>query len=359
MTLVVSNEAGQDSITFNDFVTIFETEIPNINISNTDICAGETVEIIAEGQNIESWLWQGNDISFDTPQAVSVSPTENETYILTTTDENGCISENTIDITVLELPTFELISENENLQICLNDDIVLMATNAAADYTYMWNGENLSSENGESITATPITSGIYEVIATDENGCEVSQSVEVLVNNPSVSILAESMVCLETEFSLTAIGEGFGTLTYEWTGEGLQQTTGETITAIISSFSNPFEMYGVTVTDEIGCQVSQIVEVLASVCDGIGEEESLKNEINIYPNPAENQLFVELKNEKNEPIDMRLYNVLGEMIYEKMVKNNLQDGVFTLDISQIPSGTYFLQIGKDASFVTKKMIISQ
>ena len=359
VTLVVSNEAGQDSITFNDFVTIFETEIPNINISNTDICAGETVEIIAEGQNIESWLWQGNDISFDTPQAVSVSPTENETYILTTTDENGCISENTIDITVLELPTFELISENENLQICLNDDIVLMATNAAADYTYMWNGENLSSENGESITATPITSGIYEVIATDENGCEVSQSVEVLVNNPSVSILAESMVCLETEFSLTAIGEGFGTLTYEWTGEGLQQTTGETITAIISSFSNPFEMYGVTVTDEIGCQVSQIVEVLASVCDGIGEEESLKNEINIYPNPAENQLFVELKNEKNEPIDMRLYNVLGEMIYEKMAKNNLQNDVFTLDISQIPSGTYFLQIGKDASFVTKKMIISQ
>jgi hypothetical protein len=176
---------------------------------------------------------------------------------------------------------------------------------------------------------------------------------------PSVSILAESMVCLETAFALTAVGEGFGTLTYEWTGEGLQQTEGETVTAIISELSDAFQIYEVTITDEYGCQVSQTVEVLAAVCDGIEEEESLKNKINIYPNPAENQLFVELKNEKNEPIDMRLYNVLGEMVYEKMAEANLQNGIFTLDISQIPNGTYFLQIGKTSSFVTQKIVVSQ
>ena len=359
VTFVVSNEAGQDSITLSDFVTVFETEMPTINISNTEICAGETVEIIAEGQNIDSWLWQGNDISFDTPQAVSVSPTENETYILTTTDENGCISENTIDILVNETPNFELVAENENLQICLGDDIVLAVTNAVANYTYMWNGENLSNENGETTTAMPTENGIYEVIATDENGCQASQSIEISVNNPSVSILAAEVVCLDTEFSLTAIGEGTGTITYIWTGESLLQNEGETVTAVAENVFSNLQVYEVTMTDEAGCMASEIVEVLLEVCHGIAEEEVLQNAIAIYPNPAKNLLFVDLKNESKNVNAVRLYNVVGEKVYEKMYERVRREDILKIKIAEMPSGIYFVEIENDASFATKKIIINQ
>ena len=121
-----------------DFVTVFETEMPTINISNTEICAGETVEIIAEGQNIESWLWEGNGISFDTPQEISVSPTANETYILTTTDENGC----TFEENALIKSSF--VSKATSLP-CLSDDSGICFSdlnNEPGIHSARWAGKN-------------------------------------------------------------------------------------------------------------------------------------------------------------------------------------------------------------------------
>ncbi|MGB1205914.1 MAG: choice-of-anchor B family protein [Chitinophagales bacterium] len=356
VTLVVSNEAGQDSITLNEFVTIFETAQPTINVSSSEICVGETVTIIAENENIDSWLWEGNDISFDTPQAISVSPLENETYMLTTTDENGCISQNTIDIVVNQLPAFEIEAPNGSVEICLGDEITLIVNPNIpfSNYTYSWSGENLSHDDDIITVATPTTNGIYEVIATDENGCQASQSIEILVNSSSVSILAEEIVCAETVFSLTAIGEGTGTLTYTWAGESLLQNEGETVTALAENISWLEQSYQVTMIDETGCATTNYIEVTIEICDGIAEEKAAY-EIKVFPNPANEVLFVTLKNEENSRSIVRLYNILGKKVCEKTYQND----ILTLDISELPNGAYFLQIEKDSSFVTQKVIISQ
>lgn len=60
--------------------------------------------------------------------------------------------------------------------------------------------------------------------------------------------------------------------------------------------------------------------------------------INVYPNPNNGTLFVELKNQSNANIE--IHNSLGEVVY----KNNLSANTNALDISELKPGVYFCEI---------------
>ncbi len=81
---------------------------------------------------------------------------------------------------------------------------------------------------------------------------------------------------------------------------------------------------------------------------GINEIEN-KEEINIYPNPATNEITIETK----EKGIIKIYNVLGEMLIE--TKDTSTSSV-TIDVSGLAKGIYFMEIKTEKGIINKKII---
>ena len=69
-------------------------------------------------------------------------------------------------------------------------------------------------------------------------------------------------------------------------------------------------------------------------------------DVNIYPNPTTNYLFIE---GNENPISISIYNLLGvEVISTKNTDK--------VDVSELHSGMYFIEINNDNEVLTRKFI---
>ena len=83
---------------------------------------------------------------------------------------------------------------------------------------------------------------------------------------------------------------------------------------------------------------------------------SSNNELSIFPNPAENKLYINFNN-LSEPdnIEILVYSSLGELVKKTIYKGVLN---YELDITEINSGTYFIKIVKNnLNIKTEKLVI--
>ena len=70
--------------------------------------------------------------------------------------------------------------------------------------------------------------------------------------------------------------------------------------------------------------------------------------LSIYPNPAVNEIFIQLEaatNQNKTPI--RIYDMSGMVVYQTEVMRNQPNMLLRVDISQFARGTYVVQVGLD------------
>ena len=110
-----------------------------------------------------SYAWS----TTETTPSISVSPTMQTTYTVVATDSYGCISSDSVVVSVNQLPNVVLNSGNDTT-ICINDSISLTVTGA---YNYSWNvgtpNNNVSDQNLEAYWKLDNNSGM---IAYDTSG---------------------------------------------------------------------------------------------------------------------------------------------------------------------------------------------
>lgn len=79
-------------------------------------------------------------------------------------------------------------------------------------------------------------------------------------------------------------------------------------------------------------------------------------ELSIYPNPATDQLIVDLINPKrNEAVNIRITNVLGQTVSQENIEISAnQNKTVKYDISDLEKGVYFIEVkGTECKFVQK------
>ena len=74
----------------------------------------------------------------------------------------------------------------------------------------------------------------------------------------------------------------------------------------------------------------------------------------IYPNPAKDQLQFTFFKQMVEPLTCAIYNSSNKRMLQKKLDSNDLNQV--LDISNLPSGMYFLQVTSEKKQVSKKFI---
>lgn len=84
-----------------------------------------------------------------------------------------------------------------------------------------------------------------------------------------------------------------------------------------------------------------------------GVESTQLNEmnLNVYPNPASNEVNISTENADQ----LSIYNSVGQVVFtnNSLIKNE----IIKVDISNYPQGIYFVQIQKEGELKTKKLVI--
>lgn len=177
-------------------------------------------------------------------------------YIVTVTDENGCIALDSVEISE---PAQLIAGIDSTHQIrCFGDNDGAMrvaATGGTGDYAYSWN----STPEQTTALATGLVAGWYTVTVTDENGCVAIDSAEIIEPDPILTSIdsIHQITCFgDTDGAArVAVSGGTGALVYSW------NTVPEQTTALATGLSAG--LYIVTVTDENGCTVEDSVEIIA------------------------------------------------------------------------------------------------
>lgn len=78
--------------------------------------------------------------------------------------------------------------------------------------------------------------------------------------------------------------------------------------------------------------------------------------IQVFPNPNSGKFHFRWSSEKAEAIEIVLFDLTGQKIYE--TSSTATDGIFDnpVDISKVPSGIYFLRVKSEQGIVTRKVV---
>lgn len=80
-------------------------------------------------------------------------------------------------------------------------------------------------------------------------------------------------------------------------------------------------------------------------------------EVKVYPNPTNTDLHIRFTLPKEDEISIALYDMQGKMILEKMMGNNISgEHQETLDLKDLPQGTYICRINGKQNSITKQVI---
>jgi len=192
--------------------------------TSISFCQGDAVTINASSGFV-SYAWSG-------PQSgtgSSISPTSSGQYVVTAVDGIGCISSDTIDVTVNPNPVGIIVSSEGNSLCPGSSGTVLSLTQAFISYAW----DNGSNDPSISITQ----GGTYTVQVQDFNGCFGNSSISISQPNFTLTTTGSSFVCNGSTATLVASG---GT-SYNW-------STGETGSTIIVS-PNVTTTYSVIITN--------------------------------------------------------------------------------------------------------------
>jgi gliding motility-associated-like protein len=192
--------------------------------TSVSFCQGSFGTINASAGFV-SYAWTGPQ----TGSSPSLAPTVSGQYVVTAIDGIGCISTDTIDVTIHTNPVGIIVSSEGNLICPGSTGSTLSLTQTYA--SYLWG-------NGSSNPTIQITQGgTYVVQVTDFNGCLGNSSITISQPNFSLSTIGPATVCNGTAATLVATG---GT-SYVW-------STGESGATIVVSPTASTD-YQVTITN--------------------------------------------------------------------------------------------------------------
>ena len=222
--------------TDSDTIVLTVHDLPVVDLGDdVEICAIEDSVLFNAGHSTaQSWVWDHGR----TTQTIKAKNEGTETYRVVVTDENGCIGEDEVDLTVSPMPEVTI----RDSSVCIDADDVLFDVGADFDQ-YLWS-------NGDATrTSTISAAGDYSVTFTTLEGCEGTADFKLeRTALPTPDLGADQIICADAS-ALDFTPGVFAS--YLW-------NDGKTTPTLSTKVAGDYE---VEVTDDKGCKASDDVKL--------------------------------------------------------------------------------------------------
>ncbi len=296
-------------------------------------CTGN-VQAFGNGTPPMAYVWQPGN--YTTQNVTGLCAT---TYTVTMTDGAGCIATATATVNQNN-GVFAFASCSQAQCNQANGTAAVNATGGTPPYTFSWAPSGQTTQ-----TITGLVAGCYTVTVTDAGGCTVTASCCVTsVGGPAITTTnVNPSNCPNCTGSASAIASG-GTMpyTYMWAPSGGNNSNA---TGLCQG------VYTVCVTDANGCTACTNVTINCVV--GLNDE-PLEADVNLFPNPANDEISISLDQELSD-VSIVVYNVVGERISAHKF-SFINGKKFRMDIRSLSEGIYFVELRKGNMTIKKKFV---
>ncbi|MDP4267421.1 MAG: hypothetical protein Q8880_08300, partial [Bacteroidota bacterium] len=299
--VTVTGVAG--GCTASDEIVVSIKSFPSANAgSDQTICYGKSAKLTANGGNTYKWS-TGSSL-----QSITVYPYSTTTYKVTVNISVLCSAVSQVVVTVDN--NYIRANAGPDKTVCSG---VATTLTGSGGTSYSWS----SGQKTASINITPNKTTIYTLTAS-KGACSASDMAIVLVSSaPKVDAGLNRYVCKGKSATLTASGATF----YKWsTGSSLSYTT-------VSPYMTT--VYTVTGTNYYGCTSTDNVSVyILTFCKDNNDGNSINQitfngneniDLSLYPNPGTGYYKCEINTPVNNKVSVRIMNILGVKIMEKIL----------------------------------------
>ena len=236
VSLDITTSLGCSS-SINQTVYVAPIPIPNFNIGVPCLQQSVSFTDITTNPTAATWQWDFGNPNDPNDQSTQQNPTYTYntpgTYTVNLNIEStdGCVASSSQTLVVNNLS----LQVSGNTSICQGETATITAT---GNYTQiLWDG--IAGTDTQTFTQT----GQHTVVVTDDNGCSVSNTFDIIVNNAVLQLSGNTSICQGETATITATGNYTQIL---W--DGIAGTDTQTFTQT--------GQHTVVVTDDNGCSVS-------------------------------------------------------------------------------------------------------
>jgi hypothetical protein len=318
---------------------LYISDFAQVN-ADTSICAGNSIELLAEGG--DSYSWSPPDGLSDPDIANPIcTPEETTTYTVTVTNAIGCTD--TASFTVEVVPGVEAIA-GPDTTLCGPNQVFFFASGGD---TYFWTpSTGVSNVN----IANPIVfvTETTDYIVTVSNGtCSATDTVSVeIIPLPALVTNPDTTICQGVAMTLYASGAD----TYLWSPAASVPCT-DCSSMEVSPMTTT--SYTVTGYSADGCSATITFQVTVEICNGVDEVYNLIAAM--YPNPASTELSIRLAHNIQAEALFQLFDVQGKLIQEWTLLPGLT--TYSFDISQLPGGQYLFVLLLEDGKQTGRIVV--
>jgi hypothetical protein len=189
--------------------------------------------------------------------------------------------------------------------------------------TYTWIDGNTYTSSNNTATYT-LTNGA---------GCDSIVTLNLTINPIDVGVSL-------TDITISA--DNTSASSYQWINcFDNSVITGETNFSFTPTLNGD---YAVTITENVCSETSTCVTV-----SSVGINEVTLRNVNIYPNPVQNELFIELENGQITHID--ILDLSG-----KVIKSIMNNNAKSIDVSDLTQGIYILNVSTENGVSTNRFV---
>jgi hypothetical protein len=384
LTLTGENQCG--SVSDNITVIISECQPALVDAGNDSTICEDVSFFIANANALffESLFWSNNDGDgfFDDSTLLNpvYTPGTNDIF-------NGMVE---LTLTAFPLEPCDTVSDSMILSIVRLPDVIAgndqticedepaLLSGSVSDYLFCsW------ITNGDGFFENPLApQTVYHPGIHDIGNQQVQLSLHAvpimpctgvffdhltvsIVNLPSVYAGEDVTISPDETLFLNAVATGFNELSWSTTGDGTF-SNGHILNPEYVPGTQDLQNAGATLTlaaTALYPCVAVIVDELELTIDTLAAIAINYHhpEIQIFPNPASTEFFIEGSFLSAETVLIHFYDLTGRLIFSKIVEKNRFSDAYRLNVSVegLPNGLIFLKIEGEKFYFTGKLFIAK
>lgn len=345
VNLIIDNGGGCAAST-DQLVVFSDAATPDFSVNK--ICQGEPIVFTNLSTDVNpaaiySWDFNGDGLEDSAiPGSTSFTYPDAGIYNATLTIDNGsnCLATKIIPLDVTPPPAVDLGSD---LNLCVAGTVTF---DAGTGYSsYLWP----DGSSNQIYTIDQI--GSYMVRVQDAKGCYNTDTIAVQLLGPPIPSFEYSFDLSYQGIKVIFTNTSTNADTYLWEfGDGVSSVKKDT-SHIFGDYSfYETSVYEVCLTTTNECETAQICETIFVSPTQFMEEGG--SEIQVYPNPAEQFLHVEIDQDQVEFKSIALIDSHGSAIWS----TKSQGTSYEINISEFSRGVYLLILEQDDMFLYKRVV---